>query len=269
MHSPSGSRGVLAMTVTCPLGKLQRHPAGRRQSAADLEGRPRLPRCAVGPLQSIPLLPRFRDRRVLDEGIVDMPLLWQTDAFALAAAYDESADRYINMWTLDDKGAAPVATDSLLLVRPDVAAKQREAEMATSSELPGPSITAETEKRVHAEPRSHWRRPAPVEDSILRHQDTEIRQDRDRLQGCRRACCSSSCLRSAVACGSAARSCVNLASKLWRNRGACYRGVRPSGADKRVDLPTGTGPSRPCRSRRGHCSPGRTTARAPRNTCWR
>jgi hypothetical protein len=73
-------------------------------------------------------MPRLRDRRVLNEGLVDMPMIWQTDAFALATSYDEAACRYVGLWTPEDKSAAPGATDSLLLVRPDVAAKQRDAE---------------------------------------------------------------------------------------------------------------------------------------------
>ena len=36
--------------------------------------------------------------------------------------YVESSGRYIGLWTPEDKGAAPSATDWLLLVRPDVAA---------------------------------------------------------------------------------------------------------------------------------------------------
>ena len=76
-----------------------------------------------------PYMPRLRDRRVLDEGLVDMPMIWQTDAFALATGFDEAAGRYIGLWTPDDKGAAPAATDSLLLVRPDIAVKERDAEM--------------------------------------------------------------------------------------------------------------------------------------------
>lgn len=75
-----------------------------------------------------PYMPRLRDRTVLNEGIVDMPMIWQTDAFALATGYDESVGRYIGLWTPEDKAAVPAATDSLLLVRPDVATKQREAE---------------------------------------------------------------------------------------------------------------------------------------------
>lgn len=76
-----------------------------------------------------PYMPRLRDRSVLNAGIVDLPMIWQTDAFALATGYDKAAGRYIGLWTPDDPGAAPVTTDTLLLVRPDVATKQREAEV--------------------------------------------------------------------------------------------------------------------------------------------
>src|SRR6478735_7083919 len=38
-----------------------------------------------------PYMPRLRDRRVLDEGILDLPLIWQTDAFALATGWDAAA----------------------------------------------------------------------------------------------------------------------------------------------------------------------------------
>ncbi|WP_310964088.1 DUF499 domain-containing protein [Nocardioides terrisoli] len=80
-----------------------------------------------------PYMPRLRDRKVLNEGIVDLPMIWVTDAFALATGLDEAAGRYIGLWTPDDKGPAPVATDTLLLVRPDVASKQREAESAAKA----------------------------------------------------------------------------------------------------------------------------------------
>lgn len=73
-----------------------------------------------------PYMPRLRDRSVLDAGIIDMPLHWAIDAFALATGYDEKESRYIGLWTDDDKTAPPVATDSLLLVRPDVATRQLE-----------------------------------------------------------------------------------------------------------------------------------------------
>lgn len=97
-----------------------------------------------------PYMPRLRDRKVLNEGIVDMPMIWQTDAFALATGRDDVADRYIGLWTPEDKGAAPSATDSLLLVRPDVAAKQHDAEAPTT---PGASESLNNdEPKRHFEP---------------------------------------------------------------------------------------------------------------------
>lgn len=87
-----------------------------------------------------PYMPRLRDRRVLDDGIVDLPLIWQTDAFALATGWDAAACRYVGLWTPDDKRSAPPATDTLLLVRPDVATRQRAAEAPTPGvEDHGPS----------------------------------------------------------------------------------------------------------------------------------
>ncbi|TCJ34611.1 Swt1 family HEPN domain-containing protein [Parafrankia sp. BMG5.11] len=96
-----------------------------------------------------PYMPRLRDRTVLNEGIVDLPMIWQTDAFALATGYDDSAGRYIGLWTPDDKGAAPAATDSLLLVRPDVAAKQRAAEVPPE---PDPTKTTDDD-----DPKKHFK----------------------------------------------------------------------------------------------------------------
>ncbi len=84
-----------------------------------------------------PYMPRLRDRRVLDEGIIDLPMIWQTDAFALATGYDETKNRYIGLWIPDDKAAAPAASDSLLLVRPDVATKQHDVEVSTPVEQGG------------------------------------------------------------------------------------------------------------------------------------
>ncbi|MDD0856749.1 hypothetical protein NHF46_00920 [Arthrobacter alpinus] len=65
-----------------------------------------------------------------------MPLIWQTDAFALATGYDEDANRYVGLWTPQNKGPAPAATDALLLVRPDIASKQQAAESQALSETP-------------------------------------------------------------------------------------------------------------------------------------
>jgi predicted AAA+ superfamily ATPase len=105
-----------------------------------------------GLYRQYPYMPRLRNRRVLDEGIVDMPLIWQTDAFALANGYDESAGRYIGLWTPEDKGAAPAATDSLLIVRPDIAAKQRNAELHAAHGKPSPTSEEEAAKHFESDP---------------------------------------------------------------------------------------------------------------------
>lgn len=99
-----------------------------------------------------PYLPRLRDRRVLDEGIIDLPMIWQTDAFALATGYDEEVGRYIGLWTPDDKRVAPAATDSLLLVRPDVAIRQRDAEVPDTAGSPTASTEGDAAKSFEPDP---------------------------------------------------------------------------------------------------------------------
>jgi len=88
---------------------------------------------ALGQLWSLycqyPYMPRLRDRRVLEKGILDLPMIWQTDAFALATEFGSATGRYAGLWLPTDKNSAPSPTDSLLLVRPDAAEKQREAEV--------------------------------------------------------------------------------------------------------------------------------------------
>ncbi|WP_353082689.1 Swt1 family HEPN domain-containing protein [Tessaracoccus lapidicaptus] len=96
-----------------------------------------------------PYMPRLRDRRVLAEGLVDMPLLWQTDAFALATGFDETDGRYVGLWIPDDGGQAPAATDSLLIVRPELAAVQRDRERVSATSQ---SDEAETLEGSHAGP---------------------------------------------------------------------------------------------------------------------
>ena len=54
-----------------------------------------------------PYMPRLRDRKVLDEGVLDMPMIWQTDAFALATAYDATAGRYVGLWSPSGSSAPP------------------------------------------------------------------------------------------------------------------------------------------------------------------
>jgi predicted AAA+ superfamily ATPase len=83
-----------------------------------------------------PYMPRLRDRKVLEEGILDLPLIWETDAFALATGVDATG-RYIGLWIPGDENFAPSPADSLLLVRPDVAMHQRKHE-AQPEPQPGP-----------------------------------------------------------------------------------------------------------------------------------
>lgn len=75
-----------------------------------------------------PYMPRLRDRRVLEEGILDLPMIWETDAFALAAGVDTGTGRYAGLWIPGDSNSAPAPQDSVLLVRPDVAVHQRKHE---------------------------------------------------------------------------------------------------------------------------------------------
>ncbi|MFV8277340.1 Swt1 family HEPN domain-containing protein [Mycobacteroides abscessus] len=91
-----------------------------------------------------PYMPRLRDRAVLAEGILDLPMIWETDAFALATGFDASSGRYVGLWLPGDPNSAPSPTDSLLLVRPDVAVKQREKETPDTTQ-PGTDTTTETE----------------------------------------------------------------------------------------------------------------------------
>ena len=87
-----------------------------------------------------PYLPRLKDRSVLAAGVANQPpFIWQNDGFALAEGYDEAGQRYAGLWLPDDNAQPPVTRDSLLLVRPDRATAQREAE-AVSPTPPGPDV---------------------------------------------------------------------------------------------------------------------------------
>ena len=113
-------------------------------------------------LCTYPYMPRLRDRRVLDEGVVDMPMLWQTDAFALAAAYDEAAGRYVGLWAPTSSTSAPVVNDAMLLVRPDVAQPQLDEEVKpapTTLRFLGP-IRRSTSRRSSRGSTSARARPA-------------------------------------------------------------------------------------------------------------
>jgi len=87
---------------------------------------------SVGELWKIyaayPYMPRLRDQSVLGRGLREQPLLWQQEGFALAQGYDQSAKRYQGLVLPTDTESVAIS-DSVLIVRPDVAVRQREAEV--------------------------------------------------------------------------------------------------------------------------------------------
>nr|HMT06305.1 Swt1 family HEPN domain-containing protein [Solirubrobacterales bacterium] len=72
-----------------------------------------------------PYMPRLVNSKVLREGLLIAPVLWQEDGYALAAGYDEENHRYRGMvLPTDDQWGEPVSEQDLI-VRPEVALKQR------------------------------------------------------------------------------------------------------------------------------------------------
>ncbi|EWT02612.1 ATPase AAA [Intrasporangium oryzae NRRL B-24470] len=70
-------------------------------------------------------MPRLRDRRVLNTGLLNSPLLWEQDGFALAEGYD--GDRYRGLVLPSDRTTIAI-TDSTLIVQPQRALAQRAKE---------------------------------------------------------------------------------------------------------------------------------------------
>jgi hypothetical protein len=85
-----------------------------------------------------PYLPRLRDRKVLDDGIsgVSEEAVWDTEAFAIAAGYDEHARKYLGL-AIPRQDVIGQITDQTLLVRPDLALAQRERELTHRASTPG------------------------------------------------------------------------------------------------------------------------------------
>ena len=75
-----------------------------------------------------PYMPRLVDSSVLREGLVNAPVLWQQDGYALAAGYDEEKDRYQGLVLPNESQWGGPVSEQDLIVRPDVAEAQREAE---------------------------------------------------------------------------------------------------------------------------------------------
>lgn len=76
-----------------------------------------------------PYMPRLRSREVLADAVVDMPLLWRDEAFALAESFDSATGLYGGLWLPDDKGGRPMLIDATLIVKPDAAEAQRAAQV--------------------------------------------------------------------------------------------------------------------------------------------
>jgi hypothetical protein len=74
-----------------------------------------------------PYMPRLTDRSVLYAGLLESPMLWEQDGFALADGYDPESKRYRGLVLPSDERPNQV-TDQTLIVRPEVAVAQRAAE---------------------------------------------------------------------------------------------------------------------------------------------
>lgn len=103
-------------------------------------------------------LPRLKGPEVLLEAIKDGAALltWRTETFAYAEGWDESKQRYQGL-RAGQQLASVLADGSSVLVKPDIAAAQLDAEAAKSAE-PGPSGPA-----AHAQARS----AAPGETAVM------------------------------------------------------------------------------------------------------
>ncbi len=73
-----------------------------------------------------PYMPRLRDRGVLDTGLTGPQLLWEQEGFALADGIDEATGKYRGL-VLPTDGVQVAISDATLIVRPEIAKAQREA----------------------------------------------------------------------------------------------------------------------------------------------
>jgi len=82
-----------------------------------------------------PYMPRLTERSVLERGILAVfsTLTWENHGFALATGYEETTGRYSGL-SIPQEDTPPQLTDSTLLVRPDRANAQREAERVAAAE---------------------------------------------------------------------------------------------------------------------------------------
>jgi hypothetical protein len=110
---------------------------------------------AVGALWRLyaeyPYMPRLRDRAVLDLGLTGPQLLWEQEGFALADGYDDSSAKYRGL-VLPSDGITVAVTDATLIVRPERAAAQRAAELATVQAPSEPASSTDSEPSPSKEP---------------------------------------------------------------------------------------------------------------------
>jgi predicted AAA+ superfamily ATPase len=140
-HRADGARDRLAERASDKLTQadLLRTVHGARSIRYDLDHRLasvwQQGRVRVGELWGYycrhPYLPRLTERRVLDEGIagVASELTWDVEAFAVAAGFDEQTDRFLSL-AIPHQDVIGQVTDQSLLVSPDLALAQRDAETA-------------------------------------------------------------------------------------------------------------------------------------------
>ncbi len=80
-----------------------------------------------------PYMPRLRGREALIGAIDNQPLLWQSEGFALADSYDAATGRYAGLWLPGETGRGPIS-DVTLIVKPEVAEKQRRADVVVPAD---------------------------------------------------------------------------------------------------------------------------------------
>ncbi|MUL40947.1 ATP-binding protein [Streptomonospora sp. PA3] len=88
-------------------------------------------------------LPRLTGRHVLEDAIracFDRGVTWEHEGFALAESYDEGEGRFSGLLLPMEDPAPAHISDAMLLVRPDLAVSQREAEKAAREAAQVPSI---------------------------------------------------------------------------------------------------------------------------------
>jgi predicted AAA+ superfamily ATPase len=99
-----------------------------------------------------PYMPRLTERAVLERGIhaVFGLLTWEMEGFAVATGYDSSTGRYTGL-ALPHEDTPPQLTDSTLLVRPDLARAQRDAERVAAAAEAARRAAAEAERTGETE----------------------------------------------------------------------------------------------------------------------